>query len=89
MLTGVFVGRLWRSVKYEYVYLHEWERVMDARKGLKKYFNFYNNKRPHQSLEGQTPNSVHKMITKIGENWLLTFEKKWSGFFARFTSSNL
>lgn len=58
-LDNVFVERLWRSVKYESVYLHDWETVTEARDGLEKYFCFYNNKRPHQSLDGKTPCAVH------------------------------
>ena len=56
---NVFVERLWRSVKYECVYLHEWESVAIARGALREYFNFYNYERPHQSLGGFTPNCVH------------------------------
>lgn len=54
-----FVERLWRSVKYECVYLGEWNRVKEARNDLREYFNFYNNERPHQSLNGMTPAMVH------------------------------
>jgi putative transposase len=58
-LDNVFVERLWRSVKYECVYLHEWESVKEIRQGLVKYFMFYNNERPHQSLNGKTPASIY------------------------------
>ena len=58
-LDNIFVERLWRSVKYEWGYLHDWETVMDARNGFKEYFEFYNQERPHQSLNGQTPSMVH------------------------------
>lgn len=58
-LDNVFVERLWRTLKYEYIYLHEWETVREIRQGLRGYFNFYNNGRPHQSLGGQTPASVY------------------------------
>jgi len=58
-LDNVFVERLWRSVKYECVYLKEWSTVAEARSGLKEYFQFYNYKRPHQSLGGKTPRMVH------------------------------
>ncbi len=56
---NVFVERLWRSVKYECVYLQEWENVNSLRRGLSEYFDFYNNKRPHQSLAGLTPSVLH------------------------------
>lgn len=59
---NIFVERLWRSVKYECVYLHKWENVTTAREGLDEYFQFYNFERPHQSLNGLTPNSVHSEI---------------------------
>jgi putative transposase len=56
---NIFVERLWRSVKYECVYLQEWESVVAVRNALKEYFQFYNFERPHQSLNGLTPNRVH------------------------------
>lgn len=58
-LDNRFTERLWRSVKYECVYLNEWTSVSQARNGLKEYFNFYNYVRPHQSLNGLTPYQVH------------------------------
>lgn len=58
-LDNVFVERLWRSVKYECVYLKEWETVREAREELTTYFQFYNYQRPHQSLGGLTPAMVH------------------------------
>lgn len=54
-LDNVFVERLWRSLKYEEVYLHAYESVSEARLGIGKYFSFYNETRPHQSLGYQTP----------------------------------
>ncbi|MGH7535899.1 MAG: IS3 family transposase [Gemmatimonadales bacterium] len=59
-LDNVFVERLWRSVKYEEVYLQEYEGVGEAHRGLGKYFTFYNEERPHQSLGYQTPVSVYR-----------------------------
>lgn len=58
-LDNIFVERLWRSVKYECVYLREWRTIADAKSGLKEYFEFYNKARPHQSLDGKTPSMVH------------------------------
>lgn len=58
-LDNIFVERLWRSLKYECIYLHEWETVREIRQGVRRYFNFYNNERPHQSLGGQTPASIY------------------------------
>ncbi len=58
-LDNIFVERLWRSVKYEEVYLKDYQIVRDAGKSLKNYFNFYNNERPHQSLGYKTPREIH------------------------------
>jgi putative transposase len=54
-LDNVFVERLWRSVKWEEVYLHDYQTVADAAHGLDRYFRFYNQERPHQALQYQTP----------------------------------
>ena len=56
---NAFVERLWRSVKYECVYLHAFETGNDLYQGLKQYFDFYNRLRVHQSLRYQTPYAVH------------------------------
>jgi putative transposase len=58
-LDNVFVERLWRSVKYEEVYLKAYDSVAVAKQSLEKYFTFYNQKRRHQSLDRQTPDSVY------------------------------
>lgn len=58
-LDNIFVERLWRSVKYEKVYLSDFENVKAARFGLKEYFSFYNHERLHQSLDYQTPASIY------------------------------
>ena len=58
-LDNVFVERLWRSVKYEEVYLKAYDSVGYARQSLDTYFKFYNEKRRHQSLDRQTPDSVY------------------------------
>ena len=50
---------LWKSVKYEAVYLHACDGVSDARKGLEKYFAFHNQRKPHRALDGKTPNEVY------------------------------
>jgi putative transposase len=55
---NVFVERLWRSVKYEEVYLHAYDTVSDVRAGLSRYFQFYNQRRPHEALARRTPDSV-------------------------------
>ena len=58
-LDNVFVERLWRSVKYEDVYLRGYESVPELERGLGAYFRFYNHERPHQSLGYRTPAEVH------------------------------
>jgi putative transposase len=58
-LDNVFVERLWRSVKYEDIYLRGYEGVPELERGLGYYFPFYNARRPHQSLEYQTPAAVY------------------------------
>ncbi len=57
---NVFVERLWRSVKYEDVYLKGYESVPDLERGLAAYFAFYNGERPHQSLGYRTPAAVYR-----------------------------
>jgi putative transposase len=56
---NVFVERLWRSVKYEEVYLYAYDCVKDAKQGLDKYFKLYNQKRPHSSLDDKTPDEFY------------------------------
>ena len=58
-VDNVFVERLWRSVKYDHVYLHAYESVSDAKQQLATYFNFYNTRRPHSSLGGHTPDMTY------------------------------
>jgi putative transposase len=65
-LDNVFVERLWRSVKYEEVYIKEYESVMELELGLSSYFRFYNEERPHQSLGYQTPAEVHGVRIRGG-----------------------
>jgi putative transposase len=58
-IDNIFVERLWRSLKYEEVYLKDYETVQEAKDGIKTYFDYYNNKRPHQSLDYKTPAEVY------------------------------
>jgi len=74
-LDNIFVERLWRSVKYEDVYLKDYTSLAELRKGLAEYLTFYNGERPHQSLEYNTPNAVYfsgekggaMIVDKFGE----------------------
>ena len=56
---NIFVERLWRTVKYEEVFLRDYADPVEARQGLKAYFRFYNEQRPHQALEYRTPAEVY------------------------------
>ena len=58
-VDNVFIERLWRSVKYEDVYLKEYPSVLALRHGLNEYFKFYNGERPHDSLGTCTPSEVY------------------------------
>ena len=58
-LDNIFIERLWRTVKYEYVYLQDIQTLQEARIGLRDYFRFYNHQRLHQSLDYRTPASVY------------------------------
>jgi putative transposase len=57
-MDNIFVERLWRSLKYEEVYLKDYESVTEARAGIERYFRFYNQERLHQSLQYRTPAAI-------------------------------
>ena len=59
-LDNVFVERLWRSVKYEDIYIKKYDRVPELESGLTAYFQFYDEERSHQSLDYQTPGEVYR-----------------------------
>jgi putative transposase len=64
-IDNIFVERLWRSLKYEEVYLHAYESVAEARVGIGRYFEFYNRERRHQGLNYETPDAVYReTVTK-------------------------
>ena len=56
---NVFVERLWRTIKYEEVYLRAYSSVPEARASLARYIGFYNGRRPHSSLDGKTPDQAY------------------------------
>jgi putative transposase len=57
-IDNIFVERIWKSVKYEDIYLKSYQNGTELQKGLEKYFDFYNQERFHQSLNYQTPDKV-------------------------------
>ena len=61
-LDNVFCERLWRSVKYEDIYLNQYDTVRQLHAGLSAYFDFYNHERPHQSLNYRTPAEEHFVL---------------------------
>ena len=65
-MDNIFIERLWRSVKYENIFLLEFETVPELLSGLKEYFEFYNFERPHQSLVRKTPEEIYweEMLSK-------------------------
>jgi putative transposase len=56
---NVFVERLWRTIKYEEVYLRAYASVSEARAGISQYLTFYNSRRPNSSLDGKTPDQAY------------------------------
>ena len=69
-LDNIFTERLWRSVKYEEVYLHEYDSPRDAQQNLRRYFNFYNSDRPHQSLDYRTPAGLYCQDCPVPSNFI-------------------
>lgn len=58
-MDSVFVERLWRSLKYEEVYLHAYGSIAEANRAIVTYFDFYNRLRPHPGLDGLTPDAAY------------------------------
>ena len=66
-MDNIMVERLWRTVKYEEIYIKDYETVEDLIKGLREYFWFYNNERPHQTFGGRTPAEVYFQTDQLRE----------------------
>ena len=64
-LDNIFIERLWRSLKYEDIYLPDYATVPDVEVGLRRYFPFYNDERPHQSLHYAVPGKVHQRMVAL------------------------
>jgi len=56
---NIFIERLWWTLKYQYLYLRSFDSAVDLRRGLTEWFIFYNSQRPHQTLDGLTPDEVY------------------------------
>jgi putative transposase len=67
-LDNIFVERLWRTLKYEEVYLHDYRSVPEAIHSLRRYFTFYNGERLHQALNYQTPEAVYRPLARIRDS---------------------
>jgi putative transposase len=67
-LDNVFVERLWRTVKYEDIYLWRYEDVPELQRGLGRYFPYYNEGRPHQALDYRTPAAVYRRGQAVGKS---------------------
>ena len=63
-IDNIFVERLWRSLKYEEVYLNPYDTVSEARRGIGRYLDFFNDQRPHQALGNQTPTAFYDSLTR-------------------------
>ncbi len=59
-MDNVFIERLWRSLKYECIYLHAFETGSELRAGLSRWIDYYNVRRPHSSLAGRTPDESYE-----------------------------
>jgi putative transposase len=64
-IDNIFIERLWKTVKYECVYIHVFEDGVELYNGLKEYFRFYNTERLHQSLAYQTPESRYLTLHNV------------------------
>ncbi|MBI1742488.1 transposase [Candidatus Acetothermia bacterium] len=78
VFDNIFVERLWRTVKYEDIYVHDYATVPALQAGLDQYFTFYNQERLHQSLGYRTPAEVHFDVAEAGAKVHLNFRNSWS-----------
>lgn len=63
-LDNIYVERLWRTLKYEDIYIRDYATMKDLRSGINRYFDFYNNVRFHQSLDYRTPDEMHQSFVQ-------------------------
>lgn len=69
-LDNIFVERFWRSLKYEDIYLKDYQTMDELKQGIKRYFDFYNSERFHQSLDYETPDAVYSSCFQEGRHGL-------------------
>ena len=69
-LDNIFVERLWRTLKYEDIYIKSYESVIELKEGVRRYFHFYNSERFHQSLGYATPDDMYESFTEKEFNWV-------------------
>ena len=69
-LDNIFVERFWRSLKYEDIYLKDYQTMEELKQGLTRYFEFYNSERIHQSLDYETPDAVYTSCFADGQQGL-------------------
>ena len=75
---NTYIERLWRSVKQEHIYLNAYENGQELYVGLKEYFDYYNNKRCHQSLDYKTPVESYKNLPEIvARLWKKIIDLQW------------
>lgn len=64
-MDNVFIERLWRSLKYECVFLNAFETGSDARRGIGSWIDYYNSRPPHSSFGGKTPDKVYAIVETV------------------------
>ena len=86
-IDNIFIERLWKSVKYECIYLNVFEDGVQLYRGLDDYFNFYNTERFHQSLDYETPESLYKKAAWVINKLTVINKKKKVAKKKKFTST--
>src|SRR5215467_7537351 len=82
-LDNIFTERLWRTVKYEHIYLQDYQSPREARQGISHYLRYYNQQRPHQSLDYATPAEVYFGLKQLSNHVVRTEEETPSSHFGQ------
>jgi len=64
-MDNIMIERLWRSVKYEEIYLKDYQSIDELKSSLKEYFEFYNHERPHSTHGGKTPAEIYGVMKEV------------------------